>query len=416
MRRTFSYLGVLLITLLVGIFSWTAIRVRSSSVPAGGTLRTNWNAAAAANYLDTREVWWQGWTVSQRSQGTVCISCHTVLPYAFARPLLRAQLGETELTVNEKRMLASIEKRVADWQAIDHYYSDAAHYIPSRATESILNAVILAEYDSDLSPVTRQAFHEAWALQLTAGPNKGGWNWQDFHEAPWESSESAYQGAAMFAIALGLTPGQYSGEPDVQDHVLHLRGYLLEHYAAQPTLNQLYVMWASARIPDLLTDTQRNALIRQVTSLQNADGGWSLSVLDRQDSLKHSLLDLFKRVDGVNGSDGCATGLVVLALEEDGVPLKNPVLQRGLNWLQQHQYEDGSWWASSMNGFRDPRSYMGKFMSDAATGYATLAIERSLSLRSSPSGAMASEVRTFPQFRTGLRSRHFAVPRGAVSF
>jgi squalene-hopene/tetraprenyl-beta-curcumene cyclase len=393
MRRIFRYLGIGVAFSVVGLVSWAAIRVRVSSVPAGGALRSSWSAAAAANYLDKREVWWQGWPVSQRSQGTVCISCHTVLPYALARPMLRRQLGETGLTANEERMLASIEKRVTDWQGIDHYYSDPAHYGPSRATESVLNAVILSEYDSDsnyFSPVTRQAFDEAWALQLTSGPNAGGWEWQNFHEAPWESSESAYQGAAMVAVALGLTPKQYSGEPEVQDHILHLREYLLSHYSAQPTLNQLYVMWASARLPGLVTDAQRTDLIHQLTALQNPDGGWSLSLLDRQHSLKDLALDLFKRVEGFNDSDGCATGLVVLALEENGVSRMDPVLQRGLAWLYEHQYEDGSWWASSMNGFRNPRSYMGRFMSDAATGYATLAIERSLSLQSVPSGATAS--------------------------
>jgi hypothetical protein len=248
-----------------------------------------------------------------------------------------------------------------------------------------LNAVILAEYDSEsnnLGPLTQKAFDEAWALQLTAGQNAGGWDWQDFHEAPWESSESGYQGSAMIAIALGHTSARYNSEPDVQDHIQHLREYLVRQYAAQPVMNQLYVMWASAHLPGLLTDAQRTDLIRRVASLQNKDGGWSLSALDKQTSLKHLGFDQFKRIDRVDGSDGCATGLVVLALEEDGIPLENPVLQRGLTWLEQHQYEDGSWWASSMNGFRNPASDMGRFMSDAATGYATLALEQSMSLRS----------------------------------
>jgi squalene-hopene/tetraprenyl-beta-curcumene cyclase len=304
---------------------------------------------------------------------------------------------------------------VANWQGIDHYYSDAGHYTSSRATESVLNAVILSQYDSDsnhLGSVTRQAFDEAWALQLTSGPNTGGWDWQSFHEAPWESSESAYQGAAMIAVALGSTPAQYQGEPEVRDHVLHLREYLLGHYAAQPTLNRLYVMWASARPPGLLTVTQRNELFRQVTKLQNPDGGWSLSALDRQHSLKDSLLDLFKQVDRVDGSDGCATGIVVLAFEENGVPVTSPALQKGLTWLEQHQYQDGSWWASSMNGFRDPKSYMGKFMSDAATGYATLAIERSMNPQTvSVQAAASNSVRAFPVQPGNRVSAHDGVAR-----
>jgi squalene-hopene/tetraprenyl-beta-curcumene cyclase len=45
-------------------------------------------------------------------------------------------------------------------------------------------------------------------------------------------------------------------------------------------------------------------------------------------------------------------------------------------WLRQHQYQDGSWWAPSLNGLRQPDSELGRFMSDAATGYAVLAMEQ----------------------------------------
>ncbi len=399
MKRAIICIAVVLTMSLVGIVSWTAMRVRASSVPASGARRSNWSAAVAASYLDGREVWWQSWPVSQRSQGTVCISCHTVLPYALVRPALREQSGQTELTATEKRMLGSIEKRVTDWQGIGSYYNDPAHDVPSRATESVLNAVILAEYESEvnnLGPIAHQAFDEAWALQLTTGQNAGGWDWQNFHEAPWESSESGYQGAALFAVALGLTPIQYNSQPDVENHVQHLREYLLRNYAAQPIMNQLYVMWASAHLSGLLGDAQRADLIHRIAGLQNHDGGWSLSTLDKQTSLKHVGFDLFKRIGRVDGSDGCATGLVVLALEEDGMSLESPVLHRGLTWLEQHQYEDGSWWASSMNGLRNPATDMGRFMSDAATGYATLALERSLSLQSVQAPKAASQAAALP--------------------
>ncbi len=400
MRRSLVYIAVVLILSFTGIAIWSASRVRATSVPAGGARRSGWSPKAAASYLDSREVWWQSWPAAQLGEGTVCISCHTVLPYALARPALRRQLGQPEMTATEVKMVDSIEIRVSKWQQIGPYYSDPAHAAPSRATESVLNAVILAEYDPELNnlgPFTRRAFDEAWALQETKGESAGGWAWQDFHEAPWEASESSYQGAAMMAVALGLTPAQYVGEPDVQDHVKHLRQYLHRFYAAQPVFNQLYVMWASAHFPELLTEAEQTSLINQVAKLQNPDGGWSLSALDRQTSLKHVVLDLFKRVDRVDGSDGCATGLVVLALEEEGVSIQNPMLQRGLTWLEEHQYEDGSWWAASMNGFRDPASGMGHFMSDAATAYATLALERDRSRRfGSAATTVSQSVPTLP--------------------
>jgi squalene-hopene/tetraprenyl-beta-curcumene cyclase len=383
MRRVAWFTSVLLVLCVGALIVWAGARVRANSVASVGSYRSEWSPEAAASYLDSREAWWQNWPDAQLHQGTFCISCHTTLPYALVRPGLRSALGETELTDDEKKMLASIEKRVADWQEMSPYYTDTAHAAPSHATEAVLNAMILAKYSEEqpqLLPVARHAFDEAWALQQTTGENVGGWEWQDFHEAPWESPESAYQGAAMMAIAVGSMPAAYASDPAVRDHMEHLRQYLLVHYAAEPTMNQLYVLWASSRVPGLLSASQRADLIKKVASLQRSDGGWSLPALDEQKAIKPAMLDLFKRANHVDDSDGVATGLVVLALEEDGVKLEDPALKRGLAWLETHQRGEGSWWASSLNGFRNPTTGMGRFMSDAATGYAVLALERAPNL------------------------------------
>ena len=57
--------------------------------------RRAWNRKAAAAYLDQRSTWWTTWPNAQRDHGTFCVSCHTALPYALARPALRQPLGET---------------------------------------------------------------------------------------------------------------------------------------------------------------------------------------------------------------------------------------------------------------------------------------------------------------------------------
>jgi hypothetical protein len=61
---------------------------------------------------------------------------------------------------------------------------------------------------------------------------------------------------------------------------------------------------------------------------------------------------------------------------ESGVSRQDKVLTRGAEWLERHQGKDGEWRASSLNEDRDPKSDVGRFMDDAATGYAVLALEK----------------------------------------
>jgi squalene-hopene/tetraprenyl-beta-curcumene cyclase len=382
MRIRAAYIILLVALCIGGIGIWRGVRVREASAATSPSYLKNWSPAAAASYLDAREMWWQRWPSAQMDHGTVCISCHTVVTYGLVRPALRQQLGEKELTAPEMTMLTSIEKRVNGWPQMTPFYTDAANgpgkTAQSHATEAVLNAVILSANDAadgHLSVVTRAAFNEAWELQEKTGEKAGAWNWQDFHLAPWESPESGYQGAALMVIALGDTPDRYASEPGVREHLDLLQSYLRRHYPAQPLMSQLYVLWASARMPGLLSEADRTELIKQIGDLQLHDGGWALPSLDQQPGLRRYFLDHWKQVSNTAESDGCATGLVVLALEEAGVKPSDPVLNQGLHWLEQHQAKDGSWWASSLNGSRDSDSDIGRFMTDAATGYAALALE-----------------------------------------
>jgi squalene-hopene/tetraprenyl-beta-curcumene cyclase len=343
----------------------------------GATAATtaHWNQQAAADYLDRREIWWQQWPRAQKDYGTICISCHTVVPYAMARPALHPALHETGPAAPEKILIDSVEKRVAHWSEMVPFYSDEksgpGKTTESHATEAVLNAVILAAYDArqgHLRPITRTAFDAAWQLQLASGDNAGGWQWQDFHLGPWESSQSAYQGAALLLYEVGNAPGHYAADPSARPHIEQLREYIRRQYTAQPLMNQLYVLWASTKNSGLLTKDEREVLLTRLKESQQADGGWRLA----------SLTD-WKRVDSSavpTESDGFATSLAVLVMEESGEGRRNPSLQRGLTWIEQNQQKEGNWAAASMNKQRDPASDVGRFMSDAATGYAVLALEK----------------------------------------
>ncbi len=365
MRAALAASCLLLGVSLAGAAVWRTVPVRAAA---------GWDRAATARYLDDREVWWQQWSPAQKEHGTICISCHTTVPYALARPGLGRALGESGMTAPEKAMRASVDKRVSQWAEMVPFYSDARNgagkTAESHATEAVLNAAILANYDARLGhlrPVTRTAFENAWALQEPSGENAGAWRWQDFHLAPWESGESAYQGAALLMLGAVNAPDGFAAEPGTRAHLNRVREYLRRGYPAQPVLNKLYVLWASAKEPRLLTPDERDALLAKVRGLQQWDGGWRISAL-------------YKRERGdktaqPTASDGYATGLVVLALESAGVARHDASVRLGLTWLASHQQKDGSWIAASLNKERDPESDAYLFMTDAATGYAALALE-----------------------------------------
>jgi len=276
----------------------------------------------------------------------------------------------------ERIMLDSVEKRVSHWSEMAPFYSDAVHgpgkTAEAHATEAVLNAVILASYDAregKLRLVTRTAFDSAWGLQEQVGDNAGGWKWQDFHLGPWESSRSAYLGAALLLYEAAIAPDGYANEQSVRPHLERLEDYLQRNYPTQPLMNQVYALWASTKITELLTKDEQKALLNKLQNLQQTDGGWQLASFD----------DTWKRVDSSvapKDSDGFATSLAVLTMELAGTSRRDNSLKRGVAWLEQHQQADGRWPAASMNKQRGPENNAALFMSDAATAYAVLALEK----------------------------------------
>jgi len=379
MRRRSFTIGIKTFAVLLGttpmIFAATNPAKDSADVKAVTTSNATWDKAAAAKYLDSRELWWQAWPPAQKDHATVCISCHTNVPYALARPALRATLGEQKLSEPERVMVDSIIKRVNLGSKSEPFYNDAKHgpgkTREARNTEGVNNALILSGYDAQqehLQDVTRKAFESMWASQEQAGAKAGAWIWQNFHFSPWEADESEYYGAAMAAIATGIAPDHYRDDPKIQTNLTLLRGYLQREAPKQPLVNRIVLLWASTKLPGLMTDPERAALKIEIYSKQQADGGWSLTTLGTWKRHDTSPFD--------SRSDGYATGLTVLALEESGLGTNSLEIKRGIDWLLANQSKtDGLWPAYSLNLQRDPASGIGRFMSDAATAFSVMALE-----------------------------------------
>lgn len=367
-------------------------RTPPSTAPHRNTTNTKiatWDRKAAAAYLDGREGWWADWPRASRDRDTFCISCHTAVPYALARPALRLSLAEQGPSANERRLLDSVTKRVRLWNEVGPFYSDKdrGQYktAESRGTESVLNALVLISNDAasggasndaqngQLSDDARKAFDNMWAEQQTTGDKKGAWLWLRFRNEPWEADDSDYYGATLAAVAVGTAPGNYQARPEIQADLNMLREYLTRKSAGQTAINRVNLLWASTKLRGLLNSEQQRAIVTEVISKQQADGGWSLS----------SLSGAWKRADGTpqeTKSDGYATGFVTFVLEQAGMPRGNVQLSKGLAWLVNNQSKtDGLWPAYSLNKNEGHHisSDTARFMTDAATAYAVLALTNS---------------------------------------
>jgi hypothetical protein len=270
-------------------------------------------------------------------------------------------------------------KRVSLWSDVQPFYTDAQagpnKSTESRGTEAVLNALVLASYDAEtghLSPIARTAFEQVWALQKQTGTDAGAWNWLNFHNAPWEGNESQYMGAAFAAIAIGLTPETYADSPEIAAQRKLLGTYLRDKYKDQPVFNQVLVLWAAAKLPELLTEPERTSLEHALFSLQRDDGGWSIATFGPWKRQDKTALEVV--------SDGYSTGLALLALRQAGVPAHSATMEKGRAWLLRNQNRTEGFWPSySVNKKRDPKTDIGKFMTDAATSFAVMALADPLS-------------------------------------
>jgi squalene-hopene/tetraprenyl-beta-curcumene cyclase len=357
-------LGKLVITLYCGAFAAT-LCAQHTAAP--------WNEKSAATYLDGRIAWWMDWPSAARDHETFCVSCHTAVPYAIARPSLRSGPAGQPPSALERRLLDNVTKRVRMWKEVEPFYPTKKESDPktveSRGTESILNALILARYDEGggkLSADARKALDNMWAEQIKTGDARGAWPWLQFHNSPWEG-DSQYFGATLAAIAIGTAPANDRSAPEIRDGVKMLSQYLVREQASQIPMHRVMLLWASTKLPGLLSSADQKSIANETLAKQQADGGFSLS----------TLVGGWKRKDNTpleTRSDGYATGLVLFVLQQSGISSTQPQIQRGRDWLIANQQTAGNWLAWSLNKQRDPASDAGHFMGDAATAYAVLAL------------------------------------------
>src|SRR5262245_56036276 len=313
-----------------------AAQTRPTPNKPGEPLLKEWSPQKAAEFLDGVGL---NWTREKQ-----CGTCHTNYPYLLGRAALPGPKSEA---ADEVRRF--FEGRAANW--------DKAK--PRWDTEVVATASTLAIHDSlttgKLHPVTKSALDRMWTLQRP----DGSWNWLKCDWPPQEHDD--YFGAAYAALGVGLAPDGYASGESARAGLEKLRNYFRTHQP--PDLHhRTWLLWASAKLPGLMTDDDRHSAVKELKALQRDDGGWSLP----------SLGDWKRRDGSANdksaGSDGYATGLVVYVLLQSGVKKDDEAVKRGAAWLRAHQTESGRWFTRSLNNDK------AHYITNAGTALAVLAL------------------------------------------
>jgi squalene-hopene/tetraprenyl-beta-curcumene cyclase len=329
-----------------------------------------WNARMAEQYMDSRQKEWIAWPIAMHS-GVACVSCHTGLTYLIARPALRHSLGEkTGPTLYESVLVDSMRATVIRTDANDLFAGLKGPIVDQvYGAQVVLASLVLAMDDASrgkLSPEGEKAFERMWSIQLKEGADKGGWNWSDFDLDPWETKDSAYYGVALGALATGFAPADYQARPQIRENVAAMTAYLRAGLKTQSLHNKMFLLWASSKMRGLLSDAEKQAILDELWRKQDADGGWTMQSFGQ-----------WKKRDAAApavGSNAYVTALAAFSVQQAGVQASQPGLSKALAWLRTHQTAQGYWAAESMNHKHDAGTVPEKFMSDAATGYATAAL------------------------------------------
>ena len=309
----------------------------------------DWNPRLAANYLDSRQKEWFAWPRAKVGN-SACVSCHTGMPYLLARPALRRALGESQPTSYEVRLLDGVQAQAEGG--------------------TILSALVFALRDADsktLSVEAERAFDRLWSSQIREGKDRGAWEWPNFQRDPWATADSPFYGAALAALAVGTAPAAYQQRPQIREQVNALTEYLQREQAAQPLHNRLALLWASSKLSVVLPQSRRQLIIDEVLRKQQPDGGWTIE----------SLGPWKPRVEAPpsEGSNSYATAYVAFILRQSGLGPSQEGLVQALEWLRMRQdHQFGFWAAISLNKRYEPDSMPIRFMHDAATAFAALAL------------------------------------------
>ncbi len=305
-------------------------------------LANQFSAKQAAIYLDRAALTWQ--------KEKKCVTCHTNMPYLFARPALASVQKDS----GEVRQFFE-QYRTVRWQKRGPTENQGFWPIVVGAGLTFHDV----QTTGKLSPVTRDVLDLLWTVQR----DDGGWKWPHCDYAPMEIDD--HYGVTLAALTVGIAPDGYAQTEAAQAGLVKLRGYL-KNNPPKSLHHRAMIAWCSLRVAGIASDQDRARTLDQLLAIQRPDGGWSTAgfLTDWQG---------LARDDGepldTQTSDAYGTGLVIVISRELGVPADDPRLQRGIQWLLSNQRQSGKWFT------RSPVNDAGNLISNTGSALAVLALQ-----------------------------------------
>jgi squalene-hopene/tetraprenyl-beta-curcumene cyclase len=289
----------------------------------------------AAHFLDSASLDWQ--------KSRQCFTCHTNYMYLLSRP-----------TISSEAPAHTAIRQSAEQMVTKTWPSEG----PRWDAEVVMAALVLAHNDAattgKLHEATRTTLDRMWTVQR----EDGGFTWIKCDWPPMESDDE--YGACVAALAAGVAPEDYAQSPAAKTGLAKIKEYLAA--TPMPSLHhRAMLVWAAARLPELISAEERQVTIDELLALQHDDGGWGLASLGN-----------WQRGDGspqdTAASDGYGTGFVVYVLRQAGLPADDARLQQGIAWLKSNQRDSGRWFTRSLHA--DSKH----FITHAGTAFAVMAI------------------------------------------
>jgi hypothetical protein len=277
-----------------------------------------------------------------------CITCHNqTLPAQLA-----SAARERGIPVNEDLAKKNIRQIRAVWKPIGEASMQGALGPGGDLTAGYI-AMALAAEKYPLDHMTAALAHAAAARQMPDG------SWiESTSRPPMEYSTITRTAMAVRTIVLYPIEGR---RQQTEERLRRARAWLLN---AKPQSAEEYAMRLMALAWSKASRNQLDTAAREWIARQRADGGWS--------QLPHL------------GTDAYATGITLYALYEAGIPVTNEAYRKGVRFLLENQYRDGSWFVKTRSFPVQPQFESGypfgynQWISSAGASWASLAIAYTL--------------------------------------